>query len=390
MLVGKIEKSLNAMTKAKLNLTFFASLGGYGGLELQLLKKTEEAINRGHSATIITKPNSKIEKTAKLINLPFFPILNRYKYTDFKAVIKLGNFLKTNKTDALIISQSFQLGTGILARNIFSPDTSIVFFQQMQSGINKKDLYHNWIYKNIETAIVLTNKMKSQLIKSTNIIHSKINVIPLGIDLKKFNSNNFNKKSSRDYFKLPKDSFLIGCIARIEPNKSQITLLKALKEIKIEKSILVFCGNIDNQEYYSNLLAYSKDIGISSKVIFLDFTEDVPMLMNCFDVFILPTLSETYGLVIIEAMASGIPVIAVNRGGVPEIITHKESGFLIEPDSHSKLAEYLETIYTDSDIKNHFVENAFNTIEEKFEETTQTDKFFKVIENTIKERKEIR
>ena len=92
-------------------------------------------------------------------------------------------------------------------------------------------------------------------------------------------------------------------------------------------------------------------IGVDQYVKFLPFTDAVPTLMAALDIFILPSFGETYGLVVIEAMAMEKSVIATNAGGLPEIIADGKTGLLIEPRNVEAIANAIERILDDENLR---------------------------------------
>ena len=102
--------------------------------------------------------------------------------------------------------------------------------------------------------------------------------------------------------------------------------------------------------YSEYLLKLGRTLDIERYVKYLPFTEDVPRLMAALDVFILPSFSETFGLVVIEAMAMQLPIIATNAGGLPEIITNKTE-ILIKPHDATAVAWAIHRVLSDSNLR---------------------------------------
>jgi glycosyltransferase involved in cell wall biosynthesis len=183
----------------------------------------------------------------------------------------------------------------------------------------------------------------------------------------------------RKEFELPEDSFIVGCVGRIEPHKDQMTALESFNEAAISESMLVFCGNIDKPDYYQMLLDKIREYGIDDRVRFIPFTNKIPKLMKCFDVFILPSPAETFGLVYIEAMAASVPAMGVDGGGVPEIINDGENGFLFKSHDFKYISSIFRKIHTDKHLADSISVNAFNTVQERFDYDKQSNAFFNVI-----------
>ena len=132
-------------------------------------------------------------------------------------------------------------------------------------------------------------------------------------------------------------------VGRVNPIKGHETLIKGIPEIraKFPETVFVVIGGGD---YITTLKSISND------VIFLGMRSNVPELMKDLDVFVLASWDEPFGLVTVEAMAAGIPIVATNTGGTLEIIINEETGLLIPPKDASKLAQAIIRMLTDAEL----------------------------------------
>jgi glycosyltransferase involved in cell wall biosynthesis len=103
--------------------------------------------------------------------------------------------------------------------------------------------------------------------------------------------------------------------------------------------------------YKEYLLRLCKKLDIEQYVKYIPFTNDVPRLMAALDVFVLPSFSETFGLVVVEAMAMERPIIATNAGGLPEIITNGKTGLLIRPHDATAVAWAIHRVLSDTALR---------------------------------------
>lgn len=335
----------------KLDYIFLNPFPGYGGLEIQMVKRAFDVISHGHNAIVLNLPGSKAEHYCRKLNVPSLPFKTGRKYFDILAIIKLGKIFKKLKPDICIVGKTELLNTAVSARNLYSKKTALILYQQMQSGVKKIDFFHNRLYGNLDGAIVIAEYMKHQLAANTVFPIEKIAIIPCGTNFDEFRPDRFKRAEVREKFGLPVDSLIIGCVGRIDPQKDQLTAIEAYAKANLENSRLIFAGNTDDLQYLQKLNQRATDLGISEKIVFFPFTEDIAELMNCFDIFVLPSLCETLGLVVIEAMAAELPVIATRSGGVTEIIKNEETGFFFEPRECSKLKEYLQMLASNSETR---------------------------------------
>lgn len=163
--------------------------------------------------------------------------------------------------------------------------------------------------------------------------------------------------------------------------KGIITLLEAFSQIiNKDPSFCIVIAvasppkHLKAEFYYAldKIKGYTQLHNIEQKVFIKEFAlEEMPLVYNGADLFVLASENETFGQVYIEAMACGVPVIGTNVGGVPEIITDGYNGFLITPGNPSNLAQKIEEIFNNEQLKKSFIDNGFKTIRSKFSSERQ-------------------
>ncbi len=140
-------------------------------------------------------------------------------------------------------------------------------------------------------------------------------------------------------------------IARIVPWKGQHVLVEAMEEVLVTEpaAVAVFVGaptDADGREYGERLRRMAAESGLEDRVVFAGVRRDVPALLALADVVVhSSTTAEPFGRVVVEAMASGRPIVAADEGGVPEIVEHGRTGLLIPPrDSHALAAALISLL----------------------------------------------
>jgi glycosyltransferase involved in cell wall biosynthesis len=138
---------------------------------------------------------------------------------------------------------------------------------------------------------------------------------------------------------------IVGFVGQLVPRKGVTTLIAAMPAVVAQVPnatlVIVGCAPPDETEYEAECRRLVSSLGLDARVRFVGYRRDVPAFMRTFDVFALPTRSEPFGKVVIEAMAAGCPVVASEVGGIPEIVTGPELGTLIQPDDPAGLASAL-------------------------------------------------
>ncbi|MCX5700368.1 MAG: glycosyltransferase [Candidatus Omnitrophica bacterium] len=202
----------------------------------------------------------------------------------------------------------------------------------------------------------------------------KVAVIHNGVDTDKFNSV-IDGKSIRNEFGIKDDEFVIGIASRFNFMKGHETFFQAAKIILNKKNVFrenlrflvvgssVFNEDKPREDYLKRLI---KELGIEDRVIFTGLRSDMPKAYASMDIFVLATEAEACGRVILEAMASGKPVIATDSGGSPEMVKDGVSGILFKPHDSNELAEKLLFLIENKDLAKKMGSNGVRIIQESF------------------------
>ncbi len=349
------------MLTNKKHVTLICFSYSLGGLELSTLRIAAVMNAKGIPVSLIVPPSSPLEQRAQELGLKVITLAPRWKYGDIPVALRLGRILKEYQIDLVILMQSKDIHLAAIA-SFVAPHSKLAFYQQMRSVYDKRDIVHTWMYSRLSLWISLTQGMKEDVLAFTHMPEDKVKVVPLGTDLEQFDPKRFKKSESRAFFNLPQTRRIVGVLGRLDEQKGQEVLLRAVPEVvqRHPDAYFVIAGDETAGEpgYKSYLQKVSRDLGIERYVRFLPFTDDVPRLMAAFDVFTLPSFSETYGLVVVEAMAMGRPIIATNAGGVPEIITNGKTGLLIEPRDSNAVARAIHRVLSDTILRNSIARSA--------------------------------
>lgn len=164
-------------------------------------------------------------------------------------------------------------------------------------------------------------------------------------------------------YKIPKTILFSG---RLTHEKGVNYLIKAIKLLKDSNFslILLVCGDGPEKEKLQKLV---DDLNLDRDIKFLGFIPWGKKLFEIYtksDIFILPSLSEGVPKVLLEAMARGLPIIATNVGGIPDIINHMENGILIPPKSPEAIAEAVKLLVKNEELRRKIIKNGYNFVKE--------------------------
>jgi D-inositol-3-phosphate glycosyltransferase len=306
---------------------------------------------------IIVPPNTSLAQFARQYDLKVELLKTKLKYGDVAASSHLARIFRSHRIDVVVIMQSKDMSIVTIAHWLY-PYAKLVFYQEMQFGINKRDILHTWMYSHLSLWITLTKKMKQEVIEHTRMPQERISVIPIGTDMKRFDPNLYNRETTRNQFDIPQSKLVVGMLGRLDPQKGQEEFIRTIPILLKHQTHLHFVIAGDETEgqhgFKKHLRDLSIELGVSDEVQFLPFTDAVPEFMSAIDIFVLPSHAETFGFVLVEALAMGKAIVATNSGGVPEIITDGSTGLLVPPRDGQAFADALLRLLKDQRLRSSF------------------------------------
>jgi len=222
-----------------------------------------------------------------------------------------------------------------------APESGGIFIRNWANKIYNKTLLKN-VLSGADAIIATSNSYVNESMFLGDY-KEKIEVIPNGINLNEF-ENNLSKSECRKKLDLPQDKKIILFFGNIVVYKGPYILLKAISTIKdfIKDFELVFAGRGEMQE---ELIKMAKNLGVEKNIRFSGYVEEhlKPLYFKSADIFCLPSinLAEAFGIVNLEAMACGVPIVSTKLGGIPDVVESGKNGLLAEPGDEKSLADAL-------------------------------------------------
>ena len=365
-------------------IAFICFSASHGGLELTTVRLARDLKTRKADCLLVVPPETPLAHRAVRERLQAEFVRPRLKYGDLVASARLARILRSYQIEIAVIMQSKDINIVATAKLLY-PSVTLVFYQQMQSRVNKRDLLHTWMYSRLSLWISLTDRMKREAIEHTRVPEELITVVPLGRDTRLFDPKFYDQSESRKRYGFPRRGPIVGTAGRLDPQKGQEEFLRAIPLVLKHRrsAYFVIAGDETRGEegYRKRLLDLSERLGVSDHVRFLPFVENVPEFMAAIDLFVLPSYSETYGLVLIEAMAMGKPVVATNAGGVPEIVEDGRIGLLIPPRDERALADSIVRLLGDASLRRKFSKQARRDALERFDSARCVDRLVQTLDS---------
>jgi glycosyltransferase involved in cell wall biosynthesis len=326
-----------------------------GGAEKVFIDYIEILKNIGHENFAIIKNDAPYYFKLEKLEIKTQKINNKLGYYDFLASKKIKDFVAENKIDIVIAHAGKSM---VLARKALKKITNkkVILVAVNHSYNIKRSLGADIIFS-VNKEIFFKTIDKKRTPENSFVIYN-------AIDLKGFEPN------FCEYDFANKSPIILGVIGRLHNAKAFDLAIEALKIIQknsAHKFILKIAGA---GEEMINLQKKVKDLNLENEVEFLGWIADSKDFFSQIDIFILPSKIETFGLVILEAMKYGKPIIATNCDGPREILRHKIDGLLIDLKSSeaipNQIVKAVEKIISDEKLTNNLVKNSYQRLKNRF------------------------
>ncbi len=343
-----------------MKILFYTDTPNLGGAEKHMLLLAKHLNLLGHTVSLaygkyskLTQWKADFEKHCEAVFE--VPTLHKHDPRHFK---RLKEILKQGQFD-------------VIHMHLWNPGSCrYAFFAAKAAGVPvvttehdpfelkgmKKRVKLNALKKTAETIAICSNNAEF-LHEYYGIPKKRLSVVHNGIEIAKFRDN---QKKAELPTKL--GDVVVTCIAELHPRKGHKYLFKAFERLQsAAPSVqLVLVGSGPEE------VAFKKEHGKKPNVHFLGWRTDIAEILKASDVLILPSLKEAFGLVILEAMASGTLAIATNNGGAVDIIEDGKTGYLIKPESSEKIVEAIFNVLQNPDQKRDIEKAALERVEEHF------------------------
>ena len=360
---SKLRRICKDKTRADTNrICFFNSLLTWGGGEKWHLDISTRLKAHGHNVFVITSRNSELYKRLKNTPIRVYQInISNLSFLNPFRVSSIIRVLNREKTKTLIVNLSSDLKAAGLAAKIAGVQN--VIYRRGSAIPIRNTILNRLIYKNLVTEIIANSEetKRTILYNNPNLINiNKIRVIYNGIDL-----DEYRKSTSKMLYRRSDGEIILGNAGRLTEEKGHIYLIelaRILKSRKIRFKLLIAgSGKLKNR-----LEKMTKSYKVDKEVKFLGFVEDIRSFNQTIDIFLLTSLWEGFGYVMVEAMAEEKPVIAFDIRSSAEIIDDGQTGFIVEKGNVEELAEKVSYLHNNETLRKEFGRRGRERVEKYF------------------------
>ena len=358
----------------KINVLQVVNGFAIGGGEIKLLELVQR-LNKDKYNVIVCSVGQggplqeEFEKSCQKVYV--FPKKHRF---DFSLIYKVVKLIKSENVDIVMTTLFYADVIGAFASRLAKVPLVISWDVVTQPF----KTIHNFAYglaKNyIDIVVTVSDAINRKAVKERNLHASKVKTIHYGVDLEKFKPEKDKYTRLRKEFQFQDDELLLGVVARLTHQKGHKYLVEAAPKIiaRFPNVKFVFVGDGPLRE---NLETRISELNIESHFEFMGFRNDVADILNIFDVFVLPSLYEGLPNVVLEAMASGRPIVATAVDGTPEALDDGVAGILVPPENPDALATEIIKLLSDPKKMIDMGHQVRKRSEEYFSVTKQVNEF---------------
>ena len=370
-------------------ILFYTDTPLSGGAELQMLLLAKNLDKKKCTASLACGVNSSLDSwcskwTEEGFAVHRVPTTSKHSLKHFFFVRKI---LKKERFDLvhLHLWNPASCRLALLATR-FSNIPYVVTEHDPFSLSTLKEWFRKKILGLPNAVIAVSDENKKFLLKRDPDFLNRIVRIYNGIDSTYFKSQLLGFTSEdREHFRkeqfsaTPTDIVILN-VATLHERKGQEDLIEAFAIERVKNRRLVLVGDGPARKKLEKLVN-SKNL--EDSVRFLGQRNDIPKLMRSADIFVLPSRREAFGLVVLEAAACELPIIATSVGGVPEIITDGESGILVNQSDPKSIADAIKKMANDEGLRQRLARNAYEMVVTRFSTQKMAEETQKVYDTVL-------
>ena len=342
----------------------------WGGMEMSMATISARLRDRGHDVHPVCYTNSPIHQ--RLLKMEFEPVtLDLWgKFHPFKA-FWLSRYINRNNIDIVHTDYSRDLFTLVPAMK-WSKPTPLVLHKHVGTIRPKNLPVHPYLYRNVDYVIAISKVIEKNLLETHPLRPDQVGIIHHGIDMDRFVPDASRRAAVRAEFGIRDDELVVGIVGRLQEAKGHLQFLEVAKRILPDfpntRFVVVGEATRGEDEEANLILDKIEKAGLGDRMILTGYRDDVPDVLGAMDLFLFPTHSEAFGLVIVEAMAMGVPVVSADCDGVPDIVEHGRTGLLVPPTVVEGLTEAVAELLGDKGKRRGFGQAGRGRAEELFSE----------------------
>jgi glycosyltransferase involved in cell wall biosynthesis len=350
----------------------------YGGA-LQVLFLLEGLKQRGIDSVLVCTKGSEIARQAR----PYALVreLPMYGEADIIFPLRLSTVIRETTPDLVHVHsrRGADIWGGVCAR-----------FHHIPGLITRRVDNREWPpiarlkYGSYDRIVTISQGIRQVLLEE-GIAPDRVRCVRSAVDVEHYRIER-DREWFQGEFGVSASAPLIGVIAQLIPRKGHRYLLEITPELlsRFPDLRIVFFGQGPLE---AELRESIRRLGLEERVQLAGFRNDMPRILPCLDLVVHPALMEGLGVSLLQAAACGVPLVAARAGGIPEVVRHGESGYLVEPGSSRDLKETIASLLADPELGRRFGSQGRRIVEQEFSIDGMVEENVSIYEGLLNKRK---
>ena len=275
------------------------------------------------------------------------------------------------------------------------PQIAAFASRHIMNDHNKRGFFHRAIYSRLDGLLVMSQTLRQNVIETHPLRDRIVKVVNLGLNFEIFDPSKVDPSRQRASWGADAETLVIGLVGRIDPAKGQSTfikaaagLIKALGSTHKLKFVMVGEETLGRASYHlEELKAMVAQFRIEEYVLFAGYQENIPEVMRSFDILVMPSRQEAFGLVAIEAMAMECPTVISRGGSAAEIVGDEEFGLLVRPEDAFDLQRQLRSMIEQPEMRLMMGHKARSHVKANYDRRVRIHRTLDLYERALKRRK---
>ncbi len=346
---------------------------------------------RGWPVGLYGNPDTRMYREARESGIKVGTVVSNLRSGDLVNSLRLAKQLRRDNVRWLIAHRSQDLFLAVFAQLMARRTCQLIYHQHMHIGKDKKDFYHRWLYRRLDALVTPVPWLAERVLEKTSVPQERLHIIPRGIEVARYTDHKPDKVQARANLDLPEGVPIIGLIGRLDRKKGQDIVIRALAQVHAAgypaHLLLVGDQSFDEGDRYAQAVrALVHDTGLADYIHFRPHRPDVEEAYAALDIFVLASKSECYGMVTIEALTSGLPVVGTNDGGTVSLIDPGRNGLLVTPQNVDELTAALVGLLKEPEKIARMGLEAQKEARVKFAHTTQCEAWEELMDQLARNR----
>ncbi len=360
----------------------------WGGLEIQALEVTSQIGNRGYPVVLACSSSSRLASEAKARSLEVaeFSVSG---YFHPATIWNLSRYIRSKAFRIIHCQHSRDLSIVVPAAGLSGVSPKIILSKRVGSYVSKRDPFHRYTYSRVSRVLAISEVIRRNVLETTPMAPGRVMTLHDAIDAGEYSPARGDGARIREGFGFTKKNIVAGFVGRFSPGKGHEELLRAAAEVVRERPLVRFLvageASAGEEAYEREIRTLCTSLGLDGVVTFAGFRRDIPDVMASFDILAFPSHAESFGVVLIEAMAMELPVVSTNCDGVLDIVVEGETGLYVPPRDSRALASALLRLIDDPDLRRRLGLAGRKRVLELFDRRNQIDRLENIYSEVLAE-----